>query len=86
MKLINDRTVILNIAERWKQQYFYNGKWNSLYESDSEKIYLALNALDRNTATSNDIKNIIGNDSWAGPYKCHECKAVVDSLVTIGEP
>lgn len=85
MKLINEKTEIESVAERWKAAYCRDGDWRDYGGSSKEAIYLRLLALPQN-ATAKDIASIIGNSSWAGPQQCHECgDEDAEAVVQIGQ-
>ena len=83
MKLITERTQVCDVAARWANSYPKNGPYGR--DPQKQAITKALAALDAKTATAADVAAIIGNDSWVGPQKCHECGAVVDVAVQVGE-
>jgi len=77
--LIHRRDVIKSVPTRWKEQY---PKW---YEDTTrQRQTQALDKLDLNTCSPEDIKAIIGNDSWT-ENECHECKRNVDTIIFIGD-
>ena len=81
MKLITTRLLIQKVAERWEKQY---PKGSCHYE-DKKDILLKLQAIDANTATADDVKNISGNSTWTS-IACNECGKNVDAVVECGEP
>lgn len=81
MKFTTQRDVIRNVANRWRQQY-PQGK--AYWPRDSEETYTALVALDKETATPEQIAKIIGNESWTR-LRCDECEEDVTALLTVGE-
>lgn len=81
MKVITKRELIENIAERWKNQWCYNGRWS--YD-DKLVIYNKLIKLDTEVATEEDIKNIIGSNSWTS-CRCGECNEDKQSIIVVGE-
>lgn len=83
MKLITERTQVREVAKRWANSYPENGPYGR--DPQKQAITKALAALDVETATAADVAAIIGNDSWCCPQKCHECGAVVDVAVQVGE-
>ena len=80
MKLITERSQIKEIANRWHSQYEHNVQTNEIVNIE---IKLAL--LDKETATTKDVTEIIGNDTWCQPSKCDECGAIVDVAVQVGK-
>lgn len=86
MIVIDERSKIEGVAERWKAQYCRLGVWSSTITGDSGVIYAHLAALNPAIATAKDVAEIIGNNSWAGPDDCHECGKTVERTVQIGQP
>jgi hypothetical protein len=85
MKIIDEFHQVSTVAERWKEQYFYGRQgWGTTVTGDTGAIYEKLKALPK-TATDRDVAKIIGNDSWAGPSKCHECGETVLRTIELGE-
>jgi hypothetical protein len=82
MKLVTIRSQIRDVAKRWHQQY---GPGNP-YSKDLDKISIgkALDRLDTESATADDVAAIIGNRSWAEEKECDECGAKGD-VVEVGE-
>jgi hypothetical protein len=79
MKLINERTQIREVSERWTEQY------GSSSEANKTIIKKALELIDKETATAKDLKEIIGNDSWTQVERCNECGARALEVVRVGE-
>ena len=72
MKLLTERTLIREVAQRWAEQYS-----DAYWRKDKEKqdIGRRLKALDPERATASDVADIIGNDSWTRIDHCEECGA-----------
>jgi hypothetical protein len=85
MKIIDERYQVADVAERWKEQYFTDGRWRTCHSDNADVIYQKLNALDSQTATAADVAKIIGNSSWVGPSDCHECNQTVARTVQLGQ-
>jgi len=81
MKLETMRDQVRSVAKRWRMQYG-SGK----YGKDKQKVLHALDGLDAETATVEDVTAIIGNDSWVGAHQCHECGAKTWRAVELGQP
>lgn len=87
MKIITQRQLIRNVANRWREQYFklddslddipVNGK-------SKRQIQTELDSLDKEIATAQDINNIIGNGSWTR-LRCDECGQEVETVLRVGE-
>lgn len=68
-RVTTKRQRITTVAEEWRRQYFEEeGGWRG----NKEAIYNKLLALDLKTATPQDVKAVIGNDSWTSLW-CSEC-------------
>jgi hypothetical protein len=82
MKLLNERAQIKGLAQRWRRQYP-----KGTYDADTRgrNVQAELDALDEETATADQVAEIIGNGSWVQPRACHECKAETWDLVEVGE-
>lgn len=85
MIVIDERSKVRGVAERWKSQYFHGGKWGSVICGDAGEIYAKLAALDPETAVAADVARTIGNNTWAGPDNCDECSEPVLRTVQIGQ-
>lgn len=81
MKLLNEREQVRSVAAQWRSVY---GR-STEFGSDKQEIAATLEALDAETATAETVAEIIGNDSWVKPAKCHECGAETWSAVQVGE-
>ena len=79
MKLLDERHQIKAVAMKWKAQYptGVNG---------GVDIGSKLSALDAETATADDVAQIIGNRIWVSPSVCHECETETWDAVQVGEP
>jgi hypothetical protein len=84
VRIISERTELANVAARWKATYYGAGRWADTRAGNTEPVYRALLALPPD-ATGKDVAKIIGNGSWAGPQKCHECDSMVYAVVEIGQ-
>jgi hypothetical protein len=72
MRIITERSRILEIVKRWDEHYPRN---------IFSQIRQDLCSLDLNTASREDI---IGNYSWTNIGECSECKKKVERLVSFG--
>lgn len=82
----NDRIVVVTtrdrirgVAELWRHQYC-NG-----VPSHFAHVQDALDALDKDTATADDVAAIIGNSSWTN-LTCGVCECDVEKVVRLGDP
>jgi hypothetical protein len=76
MRLQTTRTQIRGVAAAWHRQYANPSDHHAA-------IGRRLDALDKETATAEDVKAIIGNGSWTR-LACDECEQEVDAVVEIG--
>lgn len=65
-------------AERWKYQYFQQGKWISLSLSDPRDTYASLLKLGPHP-DPDDVDLMIGNESWTY-LECSHCEQRVDEV------
>jgi len=72
MKLLTERVLIREVAQRWAAQYS-EAYWRK--DKHKQEIGRKLKALDPETATAADVTAIIGNDSWVRIDSCDECGA-----------
>jgi len=81
MHINTAKTLAKTVAERWKQQYFYNGQWSSLLNGSSEDIYRKLVAAKGNVGK---VDKVLDGGGWIR-YMCCECKECKDPTVEFGE-
>jgi hypothetical protein len=70
MKLLNERVLVREVAQRWEEQY---ADYDLSNAEEMHAIGRKLAALDGETATAADVAAIIGNDSWTRIDHCDEC-------------
>lgn len=92
-KILTKRHLIQAVADRWKSQYapFKDGPMplfsvrNNLRKPlMPAEVYAALEALDKDTATEQQVTDIIGNDSWTR-LVCDCCKNDVSAIMELGD-
>jgi hypothetical protein len=81
MKVITQRVLIREAAQRWREQYGANHRWGR----DKDDVYAKLAALDVERATAADVDAIIGNTSWTEVPACDECGKRRNEVVQIGQ-
>lgn len=85
MKVFTTRDVIRRVADKWHSQYqpFANDSapWCGKTKSG---IWQELVALNKETATAEQVNAIIGNEYWTR-MKCDECAQEVDWLIRLGQ-
>ena len=75
MKIINERTLIADVAQRWAAQY----------PLEKKGIGEALRRLDPETSLAEDVAKIIGHDGWTSVPQCSECARTIELVVELGE-
>ena len=84
MHLLNERNQVRKVADRWLAQYGLYGSYGA--DNRRRSIGRKLLALDKETATAEDVAEIIGNTSWVCQQKCGECGTKSWNIVQVGEP
>lgn len=82
MRIITTRSLIREVADRWAFQYppsVCRGNHPDKFET-----YKKLLILDKETATPQDLVDIIGNSSWTS-LQCDECSQDVEAVIELGE-
>lgn len=79
MKLLTKTNLKTMALASWREQYQTNGKW---HPRECKLIYDSLCGLP-NSATEDDIAEIIGNDSYT-TIECMECYQSVNEAVDFG--
>lgn len=80
MKLITERSCILDASNRWDAQYPPHSCQN-----DKKKIGDVLRATDLGKCTADDLEKITGNRSWSTPETCSECGAEGVATIQLGQ-
>lgn len=82
MKLLDEKSQINDVADRWIAQYGHG-----TYCSDTRGRHVGkeLLAINKESATASDVAEIIGNNSWVCEKSCSECGAESWNIVQIGE-
>ena len=82
-RMVTRQGQVATVAERWKAQYHTREGWTQVMGGSSRDYYDRLAALDLSTATTDDVKAIIGNDSWTY-LDCGGCGKGADAVVLFG--
>jgi len=82
-RLLTRRPLIQSVAARWRQQYYRSGAWGG-YTGDARLIYEKLSALNLDSATRQEVDDIIGNSSWT-VIQCGGCQRDVEVAAEVGE-
>jgi hypothetical protein len=85
VRLVTIRTQLLSVVARWREQYARELAGETVICGRAADVLAKLQALDLNTATADDVANIIGNRSWAEPKQCDECGRESDRVVELGD-
>jgi hypothetical protein len=96
MKIKTKRGVILGVAKRWRRQYepfekfdntpiFPPANPNASKLRPKRQIAEELDKLNLNTATEDQVNEIIGNKSWTR-LTCDQCKRDVEAVIRLGDP
>jgi len=92
MKTITQRQLIQNVANKWRDQYepfksdspIFSERAGIKTYKTKKQIADELDALDKETATAQDVAAIIGNESWTR-LKCDECGNEPEIVVQVGQ-
>ena len=92
MKLITQRMLIKAVAARWRKQYEPFTNESPLFAErmglrslmTKKEIAERLDILNGETASVDDVANIIGNCSWTR-LTCNECDREVDAVIEVGQ-
>jgi hypothetical protein len=82
MRLLNERTQVKDAITSFRRKW---GDGSYTYDPRGRKVGAELAALNPETATADEVAEIIGNPSWARPKKCGECGCETWRIVEIGE-
>lgn len=74
MKSLNERDQVRNVLRQFARNVSGGG------------LSIKLQALDRETATADDVGRILGNHSWVTPAVCDECDAQTYDMLQLGKP
>ena len=77
MKLITERDLIRGVADAWGRQFI-----STSGEHNETKMRLV--SLNKETATADEVNEIIGNASWTN-IKCDQCGTLVKLVVQVGK-
>ena len=82
MELLNERTQVRTVAQRWRAQY-----GAGTYGSDTRRRRMGeeLAALNPETAAASEVAEIVGNGLWVSKQTCDECGAKTWAAVQVGQ-
>ena len=83
MQLLNERHQVRTVAKKWQAQY---GAGTYGFDKRGRMVGNELAALDPETATTDDVDEIIGHSGWVCKNTCHECGAETWDAVEVGQP
>ncbi len=83
------REIIKSVPDKWKRRYYdatytQEDQWRVGLNRPTKETYDKLIKLDLETASKEDIAQIIGNDSWTR-LNCDQCNREVDKVIRLGE-
>ena len=84
MRVLNEREMVKQAIHNWVSGYGLDRTYGA--DKRGRKVGAELLALDQDTATAEQVHEIIGNSLWAGKACCDSCGAVTWDLVELGEP
>ncbi len=91
IELITERDQIMSVAARWKKHFYtrHHGSgtylWGHVFgNKSSEEIYNRLVALDKTTATAEDVDAIIGTTGEVS-FFCHICETVKTTYIQFAD-
>ncbi len=85
-ELYTERLMIQNVVARWHQTYSRLGKDYMLSGGRlATDIENELRSLDLDTATAEEVAEIIDSTSWTN-LRCHQCRKLVKAIVRVGQP
>ena len=79
MIVLDERTQVKQAIQQWIAIYGYGA------DTRGRRVGAELMALDKETATADQVAEIIGNSSWARERACHECGKEAWDVVELGE-
>lgn len=83
MILLNERNQVKQAIEDWCSQYGLSG--THLLDKRGRKVGEELMAMDPETATSDEVAEIIGSTVWVQKKTCDECGKDSWDCVELGE-
>ena len=84
MRVLNEREMVKQAIANWVSVYDLHGTHGA--DNRGRSVGAELMELDQETATAEQVQEIIGNKSWARKAYCNNCGAVTWDLVELGEP
>jgi hypothetical protein len=83
VKLLDERQQVMEAITNFPKMW---GMGSYPADRRGRMVGEELSKLDPNTATAEDVAEIIGNSAWARPNTCSECGRESWNIVEIGEP
>ncbi len=83
MNVLDERTQVKGAIKNWIDRYGLNRTYGA--DKRGRNVGKELLALNQETATADDVAEIIGNSSWAREMACSECGKKTWGIVQIGE-
>ena len=82
MKLLDERTQVREVAKAWNKQY---GAGTYSRDKRGRMVGLELDAIDVETATAEQVAEIIGHAGWVAQAACDECGTRSWRVVQFGD-
>lgn len=88
--IITSSELIRKVAERWKEQYFIYGQWETIRDLQeggkisSKVVYDRLSQLNLDTASISEVDAAIGADGWA-TTTCNQCSRKCENVIRLGD-
>lgn len=83
MRVLDERTQVKEAIQRWIERYGVDRTY--AMDKRGRSVGKELMNLDQETATADDVAEIIGNNSWAHEEECGECGKRSWGIVEIGD-
>ena len=84
MIVLDERTQVKQAIQLWVAMYGLDRTYGA--DKRGRRVGAELMALNQETATAEDVAEIIGNSSWARERACNECGKKTWDIVELGEP
>ena len=84
MRVLSEREMVKQAIHNWVSSYGTDRTYGA--DKRGRKVGAELLAMDQDSATAEQVQEIIGNESWARKARCNNCGSVTWDLVELGEP
>lgn len=83
MKKWDERARVQEAVRSWLANYGLDGSYGA--DRRGRAVGRELQSLDVETATADQVNEIIGNTAWAGPLTCSQCRASTYDIIEVGQ-